>query len=298
VAISRAEDHLRLYHTCQAKKEERAPSPFIAELGEFETETLAAPTANFAVTVAEVGEVELDFITFHDIRDFEKCPLRVAYRHQLSIRSRRHESPHQMTGGVIYELIDRVSEIAGAGPDLAAAIEAAFGLAWEERGPAADHPLAGEYEAVGRRSIADLRRVLEGQTGSGRDMVRLPIQGGHVLLPAPLFSTGAGGARTARMVVAGKRDTANARALTAGLFLAAAKLRAEQAVAAEIAHLTGGDIIPILRTDAEAASDLEQAAIILDAIRTGRLEPKPRLQVCMRCGHFMSCPATGARPRA
>jgi hypothetical protein len=98
--------------------------------------------------------------------------------------------------------------------------------------------------------------------------------------------------------VAGKRDTANARALTAGLFLAAARLRAEQAIAAEVAHLTGGDIIPILRDDAEAANDLEQAAVILDAIRTGRLEPKPRLQVCMRCGHFMSCPATGARPRA
>lgn len=298
VAISRAEDHLRLYHTCQAKKEDRAPSPFIAELGTFETETLGAPTANFAVTATGVGEVELDFITFHDIRDFEKCPLRVAYRHQLSIRSRRHESPHQMTGGVIYELIDRVSEIAGAGPDLAAALEAAFVQAWDERGPAADHPLVGEYEAVGRRSLADLRRLLEGHAGSGMEMVRLPIQGGHVLVPAPLFSTGVDGARTARMVVAGKRDTANARALTAGLFLAAARLRAEQAIAAEVAHLTGGDIIPILRDDAEAANDLEQAAVILDAIRTGRLEPKPRLQVCMRCGHFMSCPATGARPRA
>ena len=34
------------------------------------------------------------------------------------------------------------------------------------------------------------------------------------------------------------------------------------------------------------------------ALRLAAVEPKPRLQVCMRCGHFMSCPATGARPHA
>lgn len=98
------------------------------------------------------------------------------------------------------------------------------------------------------------------------------------------------------MVMSGKRDTANARALTAGLFLAAARVAAGRPVAAEIAHLADGGTAPISRTDSELAGDLEQAASILDAIRAGRLEPKPQLQTCMRCGHFVSCPATGARP--
>jgi superfamily I DNA/RNA helicase len=296
VAISRAEDHLRLYYTCRAQKQAREPSPFIAELGSFEIETLDVPSRTFLGPSFGVDPFELDLITFHDIRDFEKCPLRVAYRHQLAIRSRRHESPHLMTGGVIYELIDRASELADAGPALEKTLLAAFARVWADRGPPPDHPLAADYERVGRRSLSGLRNLIEAHAGSGNAPVRLPIRGGHVLVPPPIFSTDPAKGHMARMVMSGKRDTANARALTAGLFLAAARVAAGRPVAAEIAHLADGGTAPISRTDSELAGDLEQAASILDAIRAGRLEPKPQLQTCMRCGHFVSCPATGARP--
>ena len=295
VAISRAEDHLRLYHTLQAAKEGRVASPFIADLGGFRAETLDGPPAKFPLPAHNVGGASLGHITLHDVRDFEKCPLRVAYRHQLSIRSRRHESPFQRTGGALYEVIDRVSEIADDGAGVIAALEAAFAVAWAERRPDADHPLRAEYEAVGRRDLAKLHDLIVGHEGAGGDPIRLPIRGGHVLVPPPLLSRDPGKPRTARMVVVGKRDTKNARALTARLFLAAARLREERRIAAEIAHLTDGGIVAITRSDEEMEQDLEEAAAILDAVRSGRLEPKPSLQVCMRCGHFVSCPATGAR---
>ena len=62
-----------------------------------------------------------------------------------------------------------------------------------------------------------------------------------------------------------------------------------------LAHLGDGGIVAVTRSSEELAGDLEQAAVILDAVRSGWLPPTPNLHVCMRCGHFVSCPATGAR---
>ena len=239
--------------------------------------------------------MSIDYLTLHDVRDFEKCPLRVAYRYQLAIRSRRHESPFQRTGGVLYEVIDRLSEIAGGEAAAEEALEAAFATAWEARGPNADHPLRAEYEAVGRRDLGKLRDLVLGHDGSGRDPIWLPIRGGHVLVPPTIFSTVAHKPRTARMVVVGNRKTENARTLAAYLFLAAARFREGQRIAAEVAHLTDGGVVQITASDDDIAAALDQAAAILDAVRAGHLEPKPSLHACMRCGHFVSCPATGAR---
>jgi DNA helicase-2/ATP-dependent DNA helicase PcrA len=176
---SRSRGRLRLYYTCRAQKQAREPSPFIAELGSFEIETLDVPSRTFLGPSCGVDPFELDSITFHDIRDFEKCPLRVAYRHQLAIRSRRHEGPHLMTGGVIYELIDRASELADAGPALEKTLLAAFARVWADRGPSPDHPLAADYERVGRRSLSGLRNLIDAHAGSGNAPVRLPIRGGQ-----------------------------------------------------------------------------------------------------------------------
>ena len=76
---------------------------------------------------------------------------------------------------------------------------------------------------------------------------------------------------------------------------AAATLAAKEQTAVQVAHLTGGAIIPITRTDGEAADDLAKVSEILAVVRSGRLEPRPTMRVCMRCAHFFSCPATGAR---
>lgn len=294
VALSRAEDHLRLYHTQKAEKEPREPSPFIADLGGFEPVTLAEPAPSATRSRPAMGVVEVAHLTLHDIRDFETCPLRLAYRHHLAIRSRRHENPYQMTGAVTYELIDRLSDIAGA-PDPGAALEAAFAEAWADRGPDADHPLAKDYESLGRRDVSRLRGLLPGHVGSGPGPMRLPIRNGHVLMPPPIFVLEGGLPSKARTVVPGERDTKNARTLSARLFMAAARLRAGRAVVVEIAHLADGGVVAISRTDAETEEDLERAAAILDAVRAGELEPNPKPHSCLRCGHFMSCPATGAR---
>jgi superfamily I DNA/RNA helicase len=295
VAMSRAEDHLRLYHTRQAAKERRVPSPFLAELGSFVPETLDTRVALPGREVPSVDVIDLEYLTVYDLRDFEKCPLRVAYRHQLAIRSRRHESAYQRTSGVIFEVIDRVSEIAAAGAGARVAMDTAFSEAWNARGPRPDHPLRVEYEALARRSLEALLTLVDGHKDGGSDPIRLPIRGGYVLFPPPLLSIGSGKPRTARSVVVGKRDTANGRTLAGRLFLAAIRHQIGHDVAAEIAHLGDGGIVAVTRSSEETAADLEQAAAILDAVRSGRLPPTPTPHVCMRCGHFVSCPATGAR---
>lgn len=293
VAVSRAEDHLRLYHTCKAEKEPRAPSPYIADLGGFDAETLDEAGPPVGRARSAIGSTEVAHLTFHDIRDFETCPMRLAYRHQLSIRSRRHENPYQRTGAVIYEVIDRLSEIAGA-DGVEAALEAAFADAWKARGPEPDHPLVGDYERLGRRDLAMLRTLLKGHSGSGAKPVRLPIRNGHVVVPAPIFAMAEGVPVSARTVVPGERDTKNARTLTARLFLVGAAHRAGRPVAAEVAHLGDAGVAAIKRTEAETQEDLERAAAILDAVRAGELAPNPSPHACLRCGHFVSCPVTGA----
>ncbi len=86
-------------------------------------------TANMAVSpfvgsaVGGVPEaIEIDTLTLHDLSDFESCPLKVAYRHRMSIRSRRYEVPFLQASGVIYEVLDRLGDMA-AGPEPVAMIE-------------------------------------------------------------------------------------------------------------------------------------------------------------------------------
>lgn len=294
VAISRAEDHLRLYHTQKAAKLPRSPSRFLGDLGIPVGATLSSSTFA-APSVGRMPEpIDVDTLTLHDVTDFESCPLKVAYRHRMSIRSRRHEVPFLQASGVIYEVLDRVGEIAALSKPIAEAIETAFDEVWSERGPVT-HSLAEDYRALVRASLGRLAPLLAGFGNPPVKLAKVPIEGGHVLVPAPLLSTGSG-PRTARFI---ELRTVEPRTIRAGLLHAAAVTAMGRRDAVEVAHLNEEDgVVTIARSQEEERADLAQVSELLRTIRSGALDARPEMRVCMRCAHFFSCPATGGSKAA
>jgi superfamily I DNA/RNA helicase len=293
VAISRAEDHLRLYHTQMAAKQARVPSRFLRDLGIPITTTLTASTF-VAPAVGRLPEpIDIDTLTLHDLSDFESCPLKVAYRHRMSIRSRRYEVPFLQASGVIYSLLDRVGELV-AMPEPVAAIEAAFDEMWLDRGPVS-HSLSEDYQRLARNSLGSLPLLIAGFSTPARKLVKVPLSGGYIMVPAPLVSTAAG-PRGARFI---EIRSIEPKKIRAGLLHAAAVETLGQRSRVEVAHLNGRDgIVPIVRSPEEERADLAQVSEVLHVVRSGALEARSEMRVCMRCAHFFSCPATGGRKAA
>ena len=294
VALSRAEDHLRLYHTLKAEKAPRKPSPFLDTLGRLDVATLSSSSVVKGVPTFDLGGHERDTLTLHDVRDHEKCPLRLAYRYHLGVRARRHEGPFLRTSGVLYAVLDRLSEAVAAGADLGETLQAVFNEVWEDLGPV-EHDFAGEYRSLAQDRIGALALLASGFESGGSEPIAVAIEGGRVLVPPPLLSPDDGGGRTARFFAAGKKDSEIARRVTTGLLVAAAQATAGRVVSVEVAHLTDGVIIPLTPTGKRVQADIAKAGEMLSAVRTGRLAPIRSMFTCGRCGHFFSCPATGAR---
>jgi DNA helicase II / ATP-dependent DNA helicase PcrA len=289
VALSRAEVHLRLYHSEKALTQGRKPSRFFADLDIVPHRRLdEAPAAVPRVQRAPEA-IAVDSLSLHDIRDFATCPLKVLYRHGLAIRSRRHESPFLQTSGVIYELIDRVGDFAGADakPDV---VNAMFETIWTARGPGG-HSLEPHYRRIAQGKLEDVRRLVAGYAAYGSTAIAVPIAGGFVKTPAPLLRMGAKVvARFVRMTVPKADD------LETGVLFAAGIQAMATGGVVEVAALADGNVVQLLRSTDQVSSDLARAGEILAAIRSGDLEARPQMRICVRCAQFFACPATGFRP--
>nr|WP_246529361.1 UvrD-helicase domain-containing protein [Microvirga zambiensis] len=290
VAISRAEDHLRLYHTEKAAKQAREPSRFLSDLGVTLGERLDATSLATPAVGAMPEPIDVGVLSLHDLNDFDGCRLKIAYRHRMAIRSRRYEGPFLQASGVVYEILDRVSEIAASGVTVRDAVQAALDEVWQDRGPVG-HSLETKYRELVQTTLGDLAKLIDGFDGLPERTIKVPIDGGHVVAPVPLISSGAG-PRTARFI---ELRSVKPKELRAGILHAAAVIALEQRAAVEVAQLTDGAIVPVVRSADEAAADLARAAEILAVIRSGALPPRPEMHTCMKCAHFFSCPATGAR---
>lgn len=292
VAISRAKDHLRLYHTERAAKQKRDPSTFLADLGVPAGQRLGASSLGSPSLGSSPEPIDVGALSLHDLNDFEGCPLKIVYRHRMAIRSRRHEGPFLRASGVIYAILDRVSEIAASGVPTADAIRAALEEAWQARGPVG-HSLEDSYRELVRTSLSGLPTLLDGFGGMPARTMMVPIRGGHVITPVPVISVGA--TPMARFI---ELKSVKTDELRAGMLHAAALLATERRPTVQIAQLSDGSVLPVARTVGEEAEDLARAAEILSVVRSGALPAKPELRVCFRCAHFFSCPATGAKRAA
>lgn len=290
VAISRAEDHLRLYHSEKANVQTRQPSPFLTRLGPLDRERMGSPTIAISPVVAPLAPIATDAINLFDIRDHETCPLKIAYRRFFGIPGRRHESPFLKTSGVLYQLVDRVAEVAG--PAVERGIAQLLDEIWVDRGPA-DHGLAADYRDHAQGQAAALARLAAGYDAVDFKRIELPITGGTIHIGAPLVKQSASGTEI-RFLDAGRRRSKSGNDASAGLLLSAARLAFGADAAVSIGHVSSGDVVPVTRDAAKSAGDVEAAGKVLAAINSGVLPPKPTAHNCGRCAYFVGCPAVGA----
>jgi hypothetical protein len=290
VAISRAENHLRLYHSEKANVQTRQPSPFLARLGPLDRQTLGSPTIAISTVAPPLAAIATDAINLFDIRDHETCPLKIAYRRFFGIPGRRHESPYLKTSGVLYQLVDRVAEVAG--PAVEHGIAQLLDEIWVDRGPA-DHGLAADYRDHADRQAAALARLAKGFDAVDFKRIELPITGGTIHIGAPLVKHSASGTEI-RFLDAGRRRSKSGDDASAGLLLSAARLAFGANAAVSIGHVTSGDVVPVTRDPAKSAGDVEAAGKVLAAINSGVLPPRPTAHTCGRCAYFVGCPAVGA----
>lgn len=290
VAISRAEDHLRLYHSEKANVQTRQPSPFLARLGPLDRQSLVSPTIAISPVAPPLAAIATNAINLFDIREHEKCPLKIAYRRFFGIPGRRHESPFLKTSGVLYQLVDRVAEVAG--PAVERRIAQLLDEIWVDRGPA-DHGLAADYRDHADRQAATLARLATGYDAVDFKRIELPITGGTIHIGAPLVKQSAFGTEI-RFLDAGRRRSKSGDDPSAGLLLSAARLAFGANAAVSIGHVTSGDVVPVTRDAAKSAGDLDAAGNVLAAINSGVLPAKPTAHNCGRCPYFVGCPAVGA----
>lgn len=289
VAISRAEDHLRLYHSELANVRARKPSPFLERLGTLERAQLTAASAVAAIPGPPLSPISTDRINLFDVRDYESCGLRIAYRRYFGVEGRRHETPYLKTSGVLYTLVDRITEVSGPGVD--AGLQALLAEIWATRGPA-DHGLAADYMAHATGRAATLGRLANGFETPGYAQIDLPIRGGVLTVAAPLIRSTSAGTEI-RFFDAGRARSKTGNDQSAGLLLAAARHAFGSRIDVTIAHVTDSASVSVKRAADKAAGDVEAAANILAAINQGALQANPSMRVCGRCPHFVACPAVG-----
>jgi len=290
VALSRAEDHLRLYHSKKANVQTRQPSPFLARLGPLDRHSLESPTIAISPVAPPLAAIATDAINLFDIRDYEKCPLKIAYRRYFGVPGRRHESPFLKTSGVLYQLVDRVAEVAG--PAVGNGITELLDQIWKDRGPA-DHGLAADYRNHADRQAAILARLATGFGAVDFNRIELPITGGAIHIGTPLVKQSASGTEV-RFLDAGRRRSKSGQDASAGLLLSAARLAFGANAVVSIGHVTGGDIVSVTRDAVKTAGDVDAAGRVLAAIKSGVLPAKPTAYNCGRCPYFVGCPAVGA----
>jgi hypothetical protein len=289
VAISRAEDQLRLYHTEIAKVQARKPSPFINRLGALEKTRLTVAPVPTTSPGRALAPIATDRINLFDVRDYENCALRIAYRRFFGIEGRRHETPYLQTSGALYNLVDRITEVAGA--NVVAGLESLLAEIWPTRGPA-EHGLAIEYLAHAKVRATTLGQLASGFETPGYSQISLPIKGGALTVGAPLVRVSPGGTEV-RFFDAGRIRTKTGNDQSAGLLLAAARHAFGSRINVTIGHVTDGGTASVKRAADKAVGDVETAGNILAAINNGSLPPNPNMRTCSRCPHLVACPAIG-----
>lgn len=285
VAITRAEDHLRLYHTKKAAKQARTPSRFLIDLGLTANQGIDDPMILKPASRLVQKPIQVDTLTLYDLSDYESCPQKIAYRHRMLIRSRRYEGPFLQASGVIYEVLDRVGDLAEAQKS---GRDALVEQIWADRGPVG-HSLEANYRDLVAMSLAGLDGVIRGFGRLTDGLIKVPLHGGHIIIPPPLIS---GDGKVARYV---DLRVIEPKGLRAGMLHAAARLIAGNNVAVEVAQLSNGDTVAVDRDQQQTKADLARASEILREVQDGALRPRRQMHTCMRCPHFFSCPAEGSQ---
>ena len=290
VAISRAEQHLRLYRSDRVATRSRTRSNFLdrIECDERRISTRERPVSSVALQPACTA---IDALSVQDLREYEQCPLKIAYRRSLGIRSRRHESPFLRTVSVLYGVVDELPAILSK-DDVANAFNQTSKDMWTQRGPVG-HSLEPDYRMLANRYISSLQDIVSGFRFQHETDIMVDINGGILRVPPPLIGTDSGGQTIARFVEAGSATSKTGDYLADRMRKFAAHQAYGDDTAVEIAHVSGGEVISRNTRASTLAKARDKASEVLSDMRGGRLHPKPDRRVCIRCPYFFSCPSTG-----
>ena len=290
VAISRAEQYLRLYRSRKVIKAARKPSRFLDRIGCPERFVEASERPSIAPKSKPTCE-SVEALSVQGLREFEQCPLKIVYRRSMGIRTRRHESPFLRTTSVVYGVVDELPSIL-SNDDIESALTEVTNEMWSKRGPVG-HSLEASYRTLASRHIKSLQRlVTEFQYQHDSELI-VDFTGGQFKVRPPLVKIGDNGKTIARFIEAGSASSKSGDYHADRLKkIAAHEVYGDSAIV-EIAHVSNGEIVSrnTRASTLQKAKDL--AGKILEDIRAGNLQPKPDRRICIRCPYFFACPGTG-----
>lgn len=292
VAISRAEKYLRLYRSSKVAKVKRTKSTFLNRIATQERQASPVPAPSPSFDAQPPNSVR-EGLSLQDLRDYQQCPLKIAYRRSLGIRSRRHESPFLKTTAVLYGVVDKLPTIL-ASNDIDESIKQVADTMWDQRGPVGD-ALEPEYRALAHRHIQTLQQLVTEFDYLQDTDISIDLQSGVLIVPPPLVRRKSNGKTVARFVEAGAATSSTGNYLADRLRKLAALQTYGQDAEVEIAHVATAEIVPLKARPTTLNKAQALAVDVLADIKNGNLRPKPDRRLCVRCPYFFCCPGMGAK---
>jgi superfamily I DNA/RNA helicase len=289
VAISRAEQYLRLYRSNRVNTTARTRSRFLDRIKCPERFVEVSKKPSTAADLKPACEA-IEALSAQDLRDYEQCPLKIVYRRGMGIRTRRHESPFLRTTSVVYGVIDRLPSILSQS-DIEAALADATNDMWSKRGPVGN-PLEANYRVLASRQISSLQNLTSGFQYQHDSELIVDLPGGQFKVNPPLVRVG-GGQTIARFIEAGSSSSKSGDYHADRLKKIAAHETYGASATVQIAHVSDRKIVErnTRATTLDKARSL--AGQVLEDMKSGNLHPTPDRRVCIRCPYFFACPGTG-----
>lgn len=301
VALSRARQHLRLYHCLkQTSGANRTRSPYLDHLGAVMNALPDPPVLKLPPDSVVLGPIKVGWPTDWRLTDarlesYEKCPRRFFYTHVLSLGGRKKMTAFSQAHDCLYEAIRLVAKARAAGVFDEAGLTTAFDDIWARRGPV-DHAYAVEYRALADRLLRNLVRSGDGrQFRPPEDVVIEFTEGRLVVEPSEIIEL-PDGSVILRRVRTGYRRSDEYDKLAYGLYLLAGRGQFGAACKVEALHLTDDTLEIVTLTDVKTENRRKTAIKFLGGIARGEFPPEIDAVTCPRCPHFFICGATPTGP--
>jgi DNA helicase II / ATP-dependent DNA helicase PcrA len=291
VALSRAQTHLRLYHSRKNK-----PSPFLGWLPLSLVRAIDNPPA--PALLARVSQQQLRItwpadwaLTDRRLAAYEKCPRRFFYTHVLGLGgAAQRTTAFARTHACIYELVSWLADARrGAAPGLAEA-EAAFEQIWRARGPAR-HAYAAQYRALASRLIEALLATGAGERFRDAQPLAIDLPNGKVVVEPHQIADAPDGTVILRRVSTGRQRGEEFDRLEYTLYVLAAHAHYGSRGAVEALHLSDGTRVPVQITARKLENRRKKSDTMVSLIAAGAFPAEPDPVTCPRCPHFFICAA-------
>ena len=297
VALSRARNHLRLYHAQKQRNgNSRRPSPFLKWLSEEHLhKAVDPPKLALSAGAPRVESIAITWpadwaVTDSRLGSYEKCPRRFFYTHVLGLGSARKATAYLRTHDCLYGLLRWLADARRVGePELGEA-EAAFEKVWQARGPK-DHAFAGDYRRLASRLIVALLAAGAGQRFRDAQPLAIDLPNGRVFVEPNELAEMPDGTVVLRRVRTGYKRRDEYDRLEYSLYHLAAQSQFGGGAVVQALHLTDETHEPVVITPTKLGNRRKKSDALLAGIASGEFPPEVDAVTCPRCPHFFICPS-------